>query len=87
MSKTFVSPAWWLKVVHNLDEANMTLVRDLTDQELRINKTPELPVLANMKDIGEGDSLILFRPNTAGPMEVEPLRDVKRRVTAKKPEA
>jgi len=84
MSKTFVSPAWCLKVVHRLDEANMTLVRELTDNELQIN---ELPVLTNMKDIALGEQLVLYRPSVSEPVEIEPLRDVKRRVTAKKPEA
>ena len=87
MSKTFVSPAWCLKVVHRLDEANMTLVRELTDNELQINKIPELPVLTNMKDIALGEQLVLYRPSVSEPVEIEPLRDVKRRVTAKKPEA
>ena len=84
MSKTFVSPAWCLKVVHRLDEANMTLVRELTDNELQIN---ELPVLTNVKDIALGEQLVLYRPSVSEPVEIEPLRDVKRRVTAKKPEA
>ena len=87
MSKTFVSPVWCVKVVHQLAEANMTLVRDLTTNELQINKTPELPVLRNMKDIALGEQLVLYRPSVSEPLEIEPLSDVKRRVTVKGPEA
>ena len=81
-----VNPAWIMKTSSNMDDCNMEVVGSTAKKEWwtqSLNphacKVAHLPVLKNSRALKAGESLVLFRPESAKTEEVEQLQPLAKR--------
>ena len=81
-----VNPAWIMKTSSNTDDCNMEVVGSTSKKEWwtqSLNphacKVSHLPVLRNSRALKAGESLVLFRPESAKTEEVEQLQPLAKR--------